>query len=367
MSEQLAAQVLEGALLLMVDDTAASNAAYDPKAVQEAQNFLRSYALSQGNPTVGYDQANQPVPLFGVSAPYQRQDPTIFSDNPQALQVPTLGASQMVDWSVGWMRGIVSTLNPANVASGVQSTVQMVTDPAGWLSDQQASIGQVFYQAQHGNFEPAGQVEGTLAGNAAIGAAVNYGMANWGAVGGLVDDGDLLSTGLDYIPSGAVGQSITWQGGLNDLATFDGQGNWIFKGSSGQLSGTPIYWMVVNDSADVDLTSNIRGLGSDSDLNLATPGRTNHILNGDATGGGHLWPGRPGKSPFPQNWSENKIMNTVSDIATDPTIPEVVQANGRIVKTHVVEGVKIRVVLESPERGGGIVTAFPTNTPRNSK
>lgn len=180
MSEHLAAQVLEGALLLMVDDTAASNAAYDPQALQEAQNFLRGYALSQGNYTIGYDQAHEPVPLFGVSAPYQRQDPTIFSENPQPIEVPTLGASQVADWGVGWMRGMVGTLNPGNVAAGIQSTAQMITDPAGWLSDQQTSMGQVFYQAQHGNFGPAGQVEGSMAGNVALNALASYGAFKWG-------------------------------------------------------------------------------------------------------------------------------------------------------------------------------------------
>jgi len=107
--------------------------------------------------------------------------------------------------------------------------------------------------------------------------------------------------------------------------------------------------------------------GAGNDVNLALPDRTNHILNGDATGGGHLWPGVPGKSAFPENWSASEIMNAVSDIATDPSIPETVQSNGRIVKDRMINGVNIRVVIESPNKGGGIVTAFPTNVPRNPK
>jgi hypothetical protein len=31
-------------------------------------------------------------------------------------------------------------------------------------------------------------------------------------------------------------------------------------------------------------------------VNLASPSRTTHILTGDATGGGHMWPGMAGKS-----------------------------------------------------------------------
>jgi hypothetical protein len=54
--------------------------------------------------------------------------------------------------------------------------------------------------------------------------------------------------------------------------------------------------------------------------NLASDTRTTHILYGDATGGGHLWPGGLGKTPFPQTWDGNKVMKTVSEIATDPNL-----------------------------------------------
>ncbi|MDN7799811.1 EndoU domain-containing protein [Burkholderia vietnamiensis] len=108
-------------------------------------------------------------------------------------------------------------------------------------------------------------------------------------------------------------------------------------------------------------------LSNTGDVNLASPDRTNHILNGDATGGGHLWPGAPGKSAFPQSWSPSQIMNDVSDIATDPAIPETVQSNGRIVKDGTRDGINIRVVIEPASKGGGIVTAFPTNVQRNPK
>lgn len=38
---------------------------------------------------------------------------------------------------------------------------------------------------------------------------------------------------------------------------------------------------------------------ADEFVNLASPSRAQHILTGDATGGGHMWPGAPGKSVFP--------------------------------------------------------------------
>jgi hypothetical protein len=82
-----------------------------------------------------------------------------------------------------------------------------------------------------------------------------------------------------------------------------------------------------------------------NDVNHASPDRTTHILTGDSTGGGHQWPGGPGKSAFPESWSASKIMDTVSDIATNPSIPETVQANGRIVKNGSIDGIDIRVVI----------------------
>ena len=114
-------------------------------------------------------------------------------------------------------------------------------------------------------------------------------------------------------------------------------------------------------------SANASGGNASNDVNLASPDRTTHILTGDPTGGGHQWPGGPGKSAFPESWSASKIMDAVSDIATNPSIPETVQANGRIVKNGSLDGINIRVVIEPASKGGGIVTAFPTNTPKNPK
>jgi filamentous haemagglutinin family N-terminal domain len=177
MSVEVAAKILEGAAGVMLDQSTAANASYDPQAMQEAQSFLHNYALSQGNPTIGQDQWGQPVPLFGVSAPYQRQDTTIFSANPQLTNAPqALGIGQVADWSLGWMKGVTGALNPANVAATVQSTVQMFTDPQGWMTQQQQGMTSVFAQAQQGNFEPAGQVEGAQAGNLALTVALTHGL-----------------------------------------------------------------------------------------------------------------------------------------------------------------------------------------------
>lgn len=93
--------------------------------------------------------------------------------------------------------------------------------------------------------------------------------------------------------------------------------------------------------------------------------RARHIMYGDGTGGGHLFPGGPGKSSFPESWSADRILDEVERIAADASIPARTQANGRTVKDVMVDGISVRVVQESSANGGGVVTAFPTNVPRN--
>jgi hypothetical protein len=45
-----------------------------------------------------------------------------------------------------------------------------------------------------------------------------------------------------------------------------------------------------------------------------------HILDGDKSGGGHRpGTGNPGKSEFPQGWSDERILGEISDVATDPS------------------------------------------------
>lgn len=103
---------------------------------------------------------------------------------------------------------------------------------------------------------------------------------------------------------------------------------------------------------------------ADEFVDLSTTARRQHILFGDATGGGHLWPGMPGKSPFPPTWSGDRIMHEVSDIATDPAAWANATRSGRnTVLYGTRNGVRIRVVVDS--RTGEIVTGVPVNVPRN--
>jgi len=104
------------------------------------------------------------------------------------------------------------------------------------------------------------------------------------------------------------------------------------------------------------------GTGHGEDfVNLASAKRTLHIIFGDTTGGGHLWPGAPGKSPFPATWSPDKIMHIVSDVTTDPSIEWIaIPSRGlqRFKAVGIREGVKIQTIIEP--LGEGIITGYPT-------
>ena len=106
----------------------------------------------------------------------------------------------------------------------------------------------------------------------------------------------------------------------------------------------------------------------DDYIDLATPEKRRHILDGDDTGGGHRpGTGKPGKSEFPADWSDDKIMHAISDVATDPASN---RSPGYLDRTKVQgthDGIDITVILGSPAEGGGIWTAHPTNVPRNPR
>jgi len=96
-------------------------------------------------------------------------------------------------------------------------------------------------------------------------------------------------------------------------------------------------------------------------VNLLDARAQTHVLEGDATGGGHrAGTGIPGKSEFPATWSDDKILHYISDVDTAPNSIRTKQGNTTLIE-GMREGVKIRVV----ERDGRIVSAYPTNTPRN--
>ena len=102
---------------------------------------------------------------------------------------------------------------------------------------------------------------------------------------------------------------------------------------------------------------------ADEFVDLASASRRSHILDG------HRYGGEAGNTWFPKGWSDDKIMHSVSDNATDPSLTWVQQtgragaaltrggAPVRYTVEGVRDGVKIRVVLEPG--GEGIITGFP--------
>ena len=108
-------------------------------------------------------------------------------------------------------------------------------------------------------------------------------------------------------------------------------------------------------------------LAEDCFVDLSEPARREHILDGEPNGsGGHRsGTGRPGKSEFPPDWSDDEVMHHASDVATDPASSRQTQSNVRVKVEGTRKGVDIRVILGRPSENGRIITAFPTNTSPN--
>jgi len=104
-------------------------------------------------------------------------------------------------------------------------------------------------------------------------------------------------------------------------------------------------------------------------VDLSSPSRRAHILDGEVRpngtfGGGHRGgTGFPGKSEFPTAWSDDVIMHHVSDVATDPMSTIVRQQGRDVFVSGTRDGIDIEVLIRNDE----IWTAYPTNVPRNPR
>lgn len=128
------------------------------------------------------------------------------------------------------------------------------------------------------------------------------------------------------------------------------------------------------DASNLARTSARQGVGllapntADDFVNLASPSRTRHILDGEVRpngtfGGGHRpGTGFPNKSEFPAGWSDGRIMHEISDVATDPRIP---WRAGDGPTDFWANGTRRGVDIEVLIRNGEIWTGYPTNLPRN--
>ena len=100
------------------------------------------------------------------------------------------------------------------------------------------------------------------------------------------------------------------------------------------------------------------------------PERAVHILDGDASGGGHRHgTGRARKTEFPADWSDQKITDTITHVAQYPDSAPLHQAwNNRWLTRGTREGVDIVVIAQAdgriwsawPLEGGAGVVRNPT-------
>jgi Bacterial EndoU nuclease len=86
------------------------------------------------------------------------------------------------------------------------------------------------------------------------------------------------------------------------------------------------------------------------------PERTTHILDGDATGGGHRsGTGSPGKTEFPAHWDDDTIIDRILSVARSPDSAEL-QRNGRWRVSGSRDDVKLAIIVM---QDGRIWTAYP--------
>jgi filamentous hemagglutinin len=108
-------------------------------------------------------------------------------------------------------------------------------------------------------------------------------------------------------------------------------------------------------------------------VDILSPEAKQHILYGDGpTSGGLMYPGNPGKTTFPKDWSADKIVHEIGDIATSPNTQWYAQSGtgglytkagnpARWAAYEIRDGVRIRVIYEPAN--GKIITAFPDKAP----
>ena len=94
------------------------------------------------------------------------------------------------------------------------------------------------------------------------------------------------------------------------------------------------------------------------DIKLTDDQRRIHILAGDETGGGHRHgTGRPGKTEFPAEWSDDRITDAILSVARNPDqAPKHQNWNDRWRVSGQHDGVRIVAVVASD---GNVWTAWP--------
>lgn len=145
-----------------------------------------------------------------------------------------------------------------------------------------------------------------------------------------------VANGVLYLVEGNYGEAA-----LSFVSAIPGYGDAI-GGANAARKGLSF--------ANTALASARKGSSASEYVNIASASRTNHILKN------HRFGGKDGKSWFPQDWSDERIMHEVSDIITDPAIPWYPNKNeGRLEAFAERDGVTIKIVTD----GSDIITAYP--------
>lgn len=108
----------------------------------------------------------------------------------------------------------------------------------------------------------------------------------------------------------------------------------------------------------------LKNFGFGSDAITVSDARRIHILQGDNRGGGHAFgAGKPCKSEFPKEWSNDEIIAHVEAMAANDNLDWRKQQNGYYTAEDTIESVRVRVVLN--QKRDDIITAYPVNLGRN--
>lgn len=314
-----------------------------------------------------YDPATRafvaPDPLPGIAGTTVATNPYHYANNDPVGMVDPLGLQPLSIDQYNEIREQETGMQWGNIAMGALMVGSFFI-PGGPIIATLVGAGM--------GMAP-GIIQGVTTGNWDAGAIIKGGL-----VGGIAGRVGFSFGGASSTLTGAMARGGT--GGMATGTVGEAYDMLPLPGSDGQfdLENVALETVIGAGTGGMGHRFNDGGLvpGADGStapapdyVDLASAQRRTHILDGDATGGGHRWPGLPGKTPFPQAWSDDQIMHNVSDIATDPSLPVTQKTGppgsqytnaGNPARQEAIgerDGVNIRVITEPA--GEGIITAHP--------
>lgn len=147
---------------------------------------------------------------------------------------------------------------------------------------------------------------------------------------------------------------LTEQYGREVLGLPSDTGNGPVEGPAGNVIATPI--------PDVGRPSIVTATNPHTTETVRIPDdRAIHILDGDATGGGHRsGTGAANKTEFPPSWTDEKILDAIREVAGTGTVVGPARRPDELLISGEVDGVQIEVVVKP---SGDVRTAYPTGGP----